>query len=211
MDVMIDIESLSVRTRAVMVQIGAVVFVNADGGRLHNEEGKVFNVLIPADDQIAAGADVDFSTIQWWLKQPAETRERVFGYDLEEVKAYYARPDVQEPFMHMGTPVAPDINTALDWLDMWLPMCFTGLSWAQIEGVWANGPLDLPAIRSAYLMQGRQAPWTHRQFRDMKTILGLPRVGGWPNIDTTGFIPHWAPHDAITQAMALQKAMAKLK
>lgn len=60
--VMIDLETISTRKRAVIVSIGIATF---DGLRITGT-----HLLLPeVQPQIAAGRHVDFGTIQWWIRE----------------------------------------------------------------------------------------------------------------------------------------------
>lgn len=68
MDIMLDLETLSTRTDAVVLSIGAVSFT-PDG--LQESFYRVLN----STDQAAAGRHVDDGTIAWWAKQSDEARK----------------------------------------------------------------------------------------------------------------------------------------
>jgi hypothetical protein len=71
-DVMVDIETLGNGNRACIVQIGACYFDRKTG-----EIGKTFKVNIDAATAVASGAEMDASTVYWWLSQSKEAIESI--------------------------------------------------------------------------------------------------------------------------------------
>ena len=67
--IMVDVETLSQRTNAAIVSIGACKFSFSKG--IFDE----FYINVDAADCKRLGLDVDKSTIEWWQKQPKEARE----------------------------------------------------------------------------------------------------------------------------------------
>lgn len=72
-DVMLDFETLGNGKNAAVVQIGACYFDRHTG-----EIGKTFDVRITLESAVASGADMDASTVWWWLDQSLEARTAVF-------------------------------------------------------------------------------------------------------------------------------------
>ena len=66
---MVDIETLLLRTNAVIIQIGAVKFNLKDG--IKDE----FIVNIDSFDASNYNCDIDKETIKWWLSQPSHVRK----------------------------------------------------------------------------------------------------------------------------------------
>src|SRR5688572_29191140 len=71
-DIMIDIETLSNRSYAVICSIGAVEFDLATG-----ETGREFYQRVDIQSCLNAGLRVNGSTIQWWLQQSEEARNEL--------------------------------------------------------------------------------------------------------------------------------------
>lgn len=67
-NIMIDLETLSTASDAVILSIGAVEF--DDKGNT----GQKFNEVINIQSSINAGLRIDGSTIEWWFKQSPEAR-----------------------------------------------------------------------------------------------------------------------------------------
>ena len=69
---MIDIETLSTKTNAVILSIGAVKF-DPFTERIDLDDG--LDIKIDVDEQIALGRDVQEETLAWWANQPAEIQD----------------------------------------------------------------------------------------------------------------------------------------
>lgn len=67
--IMLDLESLSTRSDAVIVAIAAVEFDFETA-----QTGRVFYVKIDIQSCLDAGLRVDGATLAWWFKQPDDTR-----------------------------------------------------------------------------------------------------------------------------------------
>lgn len=202
MDVMLDLETLGTGKDAAVVQIGAVLFEPLGGGKIRNGAGEVFSCMVDADDALARGATVTMSTIRFWMNEDKEARKRVFGPKNLDVKT-------NGP-VHDGQAFGSTYQ-ALQWLQEW-PRAALGMEWEDFGGVWANGPtFDVSIIEGHYARFGLECPWHFSAPRCLRTLLKLPRVGGWPEkMDTTGFVKHHAPDDCVMQIMALQYAMDRL-
>lgn len=92
---MIDLETLDVSPRAVVLSIGAIVF---DFKRMQTL--RTYEATLQLEDQTAAGRTVKTSTVHWWLGQSSEARlaitnpdalaRKLISYDvmLKELKSF---------------------------------------------------------------------------------------------------------------------------
>lgn len=71
-DVMLDLETLSTRQDAAVVQIGACYF-----DRLTGAIGRSVKHTIPFNIATSKGAHIDPSTVAWWLEQSDEARSSI--------------------------------------------------------------------------------------------------------------------------------------
>jgi hypothetical protein len=79
-DIMVDLETLSTRSNAIIVSIGAVYFDETD-------IGDTFYRRIDISDSIRSGKyALDADTLKWWLKQSDEARQELTSSDSGEVK-----------------------------------------------------------------------------------------------------------------------------
>ena len=181
--IMIDIETLSTRPDAAILQIGAVQF-DRDTGAVSN----TFLVSVDKDfydDNKAFHQDEE--TIKWWSKQPKAARDAL---NINKVKT---------------------LPLALDRLVEWAEDIGFEESYNFGEDeVWANGQFDLPILSYAFgRMYGDGVmPWKFRQERDLRTVMGELRINT-REIELPeacdGLIAHRADHDAIRQAYQLME------
>ena len=73
---MIDLETLDVSPRAVVLSIGAIVF---DFKRMQTL--RTYEATLQLEDQTAAGRTVKTSTVHWWLEQSSEARLAITSPD----------------------------------------------------------------------------------------------------------------------------------
>lgn len=75
--------------------------------------------------------------------------------------------------------------------------------------VWFHGPaFDAAILENAHLQCGMSMPWSFRDYRDTRTLYNLAKVS---LNDYRKGTKHSAVDDAISQAMAVQAAYAKLR
>lgn len=151
MHVMIDIETLSTRPDAAIVQIGAVMFEFRSGGRILND--KTFGSYVAVQD--GAGV-IDNGTLAWWLKQR------------------------NAPGLGVGLEDAPVLYDVLTSLQGWPESIGEG-GWGDVEGVWAKpADFDLAILKSGYARFGSDTPWARWTTRCAKTLFevtgGTPEV-----------------------------------
>lgn len=72
--IMLDLETLSTRSHAVIIAIGAVL-INVRANEIESE----FYMRINLDSAVGGGGDVDGSTIEWWLDQARAARNELIG------------------------------------------------------------------------------------------------------------------------------------
>lgn len=73
---MIDLETLDVSPRAVVLSIGAIVF---DFKRMQTL--RTYEATLQLEDQTATGRTVKTSTVHWWLEQSSEARLAITSPD----------------------------------------------------------------------------------------------------------------------------------
>ncbi len=182
MDVMLDLETLGTRPDAAIIQIGAVMFEARDRGRLFNGQGFNRHILL----QDGAGT-IDHGTLCFWMKE----------------KSAHKMADALEK-------KAVPLQNALHDLLNWPGTVKEGMTWAQVETIWSNGAaFDQPILAMAFQRLGAPVPWHYRASRCCRTLFNL--VGGPPEVDWTGLVPHDALDDSIGQAMQVQQAFGQLR
>lgn len=172
-DVVIDLETMGTSPRAAIVAIGAVALLD---GEVYSEH----YTRVGLDSSVAAGGEVDGSTIQWWMQQPLESRREIDG----------TLPD------HGLAQALIDFTQWFIQLPSTLGLC-----------VWGNGSIfDCTILRSAYVSVVRFAPWQHRTERDIRTILDLyPEAKDIPFQGVKHHALDDARHEARMLALALRK------
>lgn len=73
---MVDLETMAVTPRTVVLTLGAVVF-NPFTDEIYNE----LYFKIDLDDQDKLGREIDQNTLDWWAKQNPEVMEEAFSPD----------------------------------------------------------------------------------------------------------------------------------
>lgn len=83
-DVMIDLETLGNGENKCVIQVGACYFDRNTG-----EIGATFKRNIDARSAIAAGFQMDASTVYWWLAQSSEARESILAEPLLPIQEVF--------------------------------------------------------------------------------------------------------------------------
>ena len=143
--VMIDLETMSTRSDAAIVAIGAVKFdpngVPGTWGDPDDPEYKDFYMAVDLGSAIDMGLHVDGPTVMWWLKQDGAVRDCLND--------------------------AVDIHTVLNEFMIWYG--------AESLPTWGNGAaFDCVILRNAYMKFGSYPPFSYtdeRCFRTMRKVL----------------------------------------
>jgi hypothetical protein len=197
--VMLDLETLSTRSDACIIQIAAVAFDIETG-----ETGPRFNAYV--NESCLVGAKVghiDVSTVGFWMRQK-------FGPSLGE-----AITDEDEQ---------RSLAEALGEFDQWLANLaenareddapvFEGMA-ADVEdlSLWSHGAgFDIPILASAYdRAELGEVPWHYRAPRDTRTLFALA-PGGMPRPPKDETREHDAQYDCEYQVAQVCEAYAALR
>lgn len=189
--VMVDLETLSLRPRAWLLEVAAVPF---DEEAVHVD--RAFHAYV------AGGQDrrhVDRATLLWWLSD-----------DVEQGAGHAARERLMRGLRSdQAVPLGSALHTLRDWLA------------AQDSPlVWAHGAaFDLGVLRDAYHEAGHNGPpWSHRDERDARTALEMSYLGRSTDhwiyehdaeklLGGDRFVKHCALHDAVAQALRVQRVL----
>jgi hypothetical protein len=182
---MIDLETLSTRTDAVMLSIGAVVFT-ADQDE-HGYPRKQFYALPNLHSQQKVGLHIEPNTLRWWLKQSNEARSE---FDMDDNKLI----SIQEVLMKL-TQFIWDHKPRRIWSH--------------------GATFDLPILAMAYAKCRMDCPiryWDARDTRTLFDLLGEPKNGTLGQLlKPSGETIHNAVIDCENQANAVNYAWRKLK
>ena len=165
--VMVDIESFSRRQHAAIISIGAVRFTFENG----IEDEFLVNVNPASCKEI--GLDIDPDTVEWWGKQPRETR-----------------------LTWQTNPTPGGIVESLHALNE-----FVGKDKQQM--LWAQGSVfDFGILSEAFAHAGIKKGWMYWSENDMRTIMSLMGIRN-DQIRATQGGHHSAMDDARSQAETL--------
>lgn len=166
MDLMLDLETLGVGSDCVVLSIGACFFDPEI-----NQIGSKFDCFLKVQEQLDIGRKIDYSTLQWWIKQ--------------DVKA-------KTIFSKEGTPV----KMALDILSKFMEENKQG----KLH-IWGNGSnFDIGILDSLYKDFGVKIPWSHTNIMDFRTYRRFVANGRKIEKSDRIGVHHDALSDAISQA-----------
>jgi hypothetical protein len=143
---MIDIETLSTKTNAVILSIGAVKFKHDDPD---SDPYDPLYLLPNVDEQMELGRDVMDETVEFW------------GNVAKNNPAVY-----EDTFTQEGRV---SIKEVLDDINKWL-VSGPDRIWGQGYG------FDMTIIESLYQDAGRNTPWKFWTVRDSRTFLSLYNI-----------------------------------
>ena len=174
---MIDLETLGLHNNAVILSLGAALF------SLSGEVEPLYHRRIKIASCIKAGLIVDGGTIEWWMNQREEVKNKLFSVEAKELST------VLWEFENVVLSTIPDFG----------------------RYIWSHGSnFDVVLYENACKLMGRQVWWHYKDVRDTRTLFALADYryeakGGKENA------LHDALDDAMNQAKAVCEAYAKLK
>lgn len=154
---MLDLETLGSGNDAAIVQIGAVRFDPLVPGYTMGE----YKQNVSLESSVAQGGVIDPSTVLWWIHQEEAARLSVFPIRPER-KAVLKDPASSE-------------GIAIDKALRAFGSFYSGkyLSGESCVALWAHATFDPVVIASAYRRSSVALPWSHRDVRDLRTIISL--------------------------------------
>ena len=175
-DIMVDLETLSVRNNAIILTIGAIKF---DRNKIWSEtysisdipDKNIFYKRISISSCEKIGLHRDLNTENWWKKQDLEAYNEAFGYEKERI----------------------DIKVALKEFSKW---------YGDSKYIWGNGSIfDITILSEAYLRCNLDVPWKFYNVRDLRTILDIYNIRPCVNNKNK----HNALYDCFFQIKDIQK------
>lgn len=176
LDIMFDLETLGTSPGCVVLALGAYAFDPAGNDEVRVPEHSFYELIEP-EDQIRKGLVMEWSTIQWWMKQSDAAREANFSQQMN-------------PWLLQGTA-----ERFTNWVD----------PYGAGVNVWCNGAsFDFPILKEAFKRVGYKLPWEFRNEKDARTVyrLAKTRVGKFEGAHTA-LQDAWA--QAFTLQRALRK------
>ncbi|HHQ2445132.1 TPA: 3'-5' exoribonuclease domain-containing protein [Raoultella ornithinolytica] len=147
--VMVDMETMGKKPNAPIVSIGAVLFDPATGLL-----GATFYKVVSLESAVSWGAEIDPSTVIWWLKQSSEARSAIANDDAIKL----------DDALLMFTDFVEENVTG-------------GRKKAQ---VWGNGAtFDNTILRSSFDLACLDCPWDYWNDRDVRTMVELGKAVGF--------------------------------
>lgn len=179
---MIDIETMSTdTTNTPILQIGVVAWDPfARSERLAEFSGFKVNVYPHKNSKI------NFSTVQWWMKQSPEAIQSVILDDSSRASTYRALVQMNDFIQAHREPEA-DIK------------------------FWAMPPsFDIEILENNFRMcdAAHQIPWKYNETRCVRTVYELAGIGKDDRIKPT--VAHDALEDARAQALTVNLALERL-
>lgn len=198
-NVMLDLETLSTRSDACIIQIAAIVFDIETG-----ELGPRFNAYVNESSVVGAKVGhIDVSTVGFWMRQK-------FGPTLG---AAIGDEDVLRCLKEaLGEFDQWFANLASDDCEDDAPR-FDGMAESTEDlSLWSHGAgFDIPILASAYdRAELGEVPWHYRAPRDTRTLFALA-PGGMPRPPKYETREHDAQYDCEYQIAQVCKAYAALR
>ena len=140
--IMIDLETLSTHSNAVILSIGAVLF----GLGPRDEPQALYHMGVELDSCMNAGLHIEPSTVNWWLDQKDENKNRLLAMKRKSLEV------VLEELLHV-IPTKREV--------------------AQLY-VWGHGSaFDITILENAYKAIRKEMFWNYKNVRDTRTFFDL--------------------------------------
>lgn len=181
--VMVDIETLSLRSDAVILSFGAV-WITPDLQILFGApfSDKFYAVIERAKSQ--EGRHIDVNTVEWWMGQNNYPATHAHSWSLPEALTEFS-----------------------DWFEL---KCAEFKVAAAAVEVWAKGTdFDIAILRDAYASLGIAIPWGYNSVRDLRTLLKTTNIPYTPKELNPEM--HNALGDAKFQAQQLVEVLSGVK
>ena len=180
-EIMFDLETLSLQPNALVLTIGMVVF---EGGNILSNHYFRLNQR----DMSKIDFHVCNDTLEWWRKQSPEARKNAMDYDNEE-------PKPKHPYA---------VLQAINWIIKRCSNMETNTTSNTSPNIliWTNGYVDLMWLNNLYQYFDVHKPWKYWQERDFRTAKAMLPDVEIPNEP----IAHHAMYDAMWQTKYLIKA-----
>jgi hypothetical protein len=190
--VMLDLETLSTRTDAAIIQIAAIAFDIETG-----ELGPRFNAYVREDATIGqAVGHVDLRTVGWWMQQRVAP---AMGKAITDEDGAFSLAEALGAFAEWWEQGTDDVEQTC------------------IEALWAHGStFDIPILQTAFevrcpeVYEGK-VPWHYRAPRDTRTLYVAAGMGEGQRRAPDPDREHDAQYDCEYQIAQVCEAYAKLR
>lgn len=185
-DLIIDIETLGVRSNAVILSFACAAFNIEDRDTLKDIIDRSFYAKLDVPLQIKNGRKVEKSTVEWWSHQSKEARDvlKETSKDLGPIKA-----------LNMLNAYIEE-HTKYDKKNSY---------------IWSRGnAFDFPIMEDLYRENNIDIPWSVWKIRDVRTMIDVLTGSDDGNFDLGNdmpekFVQHHAMFDAALDVLKMQK------
>ncbi len=185
-EVMIDLESLSLSQRSVLVAIGVVAFNLEDEDNYDSLDvgDRWFYETPEIDLQLGVGRKISDSTLRWWMEQPI----------IAQTSTFSTGKNVSAPEVLQALEVFVTKQSGGSSRDMYL---------------WANHTFfDIGNLWSLYEDFELKCPFSHSKVMDFPM---MDRLAGYPDLHIPSGVQHNALDDAKYQVLKTQALYRMLK
>ena len=189
-NVMVDLETMSTRSDAAIVAIGAVAwrtgFFRPDTKVPDNR----FYQLVKLESSLRNGMRMDSDTVLWWLAQSEDARAELTKGQRAGLSLNQALLNFREWFLRYGGGDDPKDHETT---------------------IWGNGAtFDNVILSNAFLLTLIDKPWGRKQDRCYRTAVALLDPTGKLVPPSNGLPHHNALGDALWQAEYLDKLLTEV-
>lgn len=190
--IMLDLETLSTKTTALIVSVGAYKFDPYVYEPEFKSDPKPFYARLRLDLN-SVNFDVSAETLNWWMQQTSEATNE------------FTHPD--------RVPCATALTMFMSWVAGERAL---NEDYRRDVIIWSHGNFDVPILQHAYEAHNMTPPWYYRSPRDLRTII-MAAFG--ENLDVEevveGFpkneMAHHPVYDAWHQSVMVQECYRRLK
>jgi len=182
----LDLETLDVTCRAVILSVGLLVHDTDDEPVFNDLVKKGIEIKLAVGPQASKGRTISKDTLQWWGNQGAGAK-RVLDPDAKrDVDLITMDKIIRGYFKDKGFNPKKDLIYARG----------SHFDFAILENMYKED-LKIPA------------PWPHWNIRDARTVIDtmLGTTRGKLDVKCDGFVAHNALHDCAMEVMMINKAM----
>jgi len=175
----LDTETLSLRTSAVILSVGLTVFDDAKVDSFEDLVNTGLNIFIDQGVQVSAGRHVDPKTVDWWSKQGKEASTVLTAKGM------------------LPKIVVFRINQYL---------AAKGLNKKHLKWYCRGPQFDIAKLDDLFFQFNLESPWHYRKPRCSRTWLDEHGVDDDVKFERPeGMIPHDALHDSAFEAYMMQR------
>lgn len=188
--IMLDLESLDLGPRSVILQVGIIAFPLDDP----ETEARRVDQYLPVQPQLALGRTVTWKTMRWWMNEAVKN------------------PKIMERFVDNDGNDMDELTALVRSVHRKLTELIDSVGRDAVE-IWAKGPqFDVVNLETMFVDCGLDAPWPYDSVMDLRSVMKLAGVSGKAgDVDMSGIVPHVAVSDCVFQIRCYAEAMKQLR